>query len=251
MSSSAEDRARAWQRRRYTSVCDLFEPWHFGTVLRATRYPDWWEVNVVRVERPLTIDFDALLEFTDRALARYQHRRIWFERLEDAAPLRSAFEARGWKAERLALMLHNGSVPPGPAARVERVDYDAVHELRIAWHNEDYPGIDATQHHADMRELDLRSGAEVLAVSDSGAPVAFTQIETDGDDAEVAGVYVLPSHRGRGLGTAVTRAAIEAASGARDLWIEADDEYHAKDLYAKLGFEHVYTYMSFIRLPPT
>jgi ribosomal-protein-alanine N-acetyltransferase len=87
-------------------------------------------------------------------------------------------------------------------------------------------------------------------VSDGGAPVAYAQLESDGDDAEVASVYVLPSHRGRGLGTAVTRAAIEAASGARDLWIEADDEYHAKDLYAKLGFERVYTYMSFLRLPP-
>ncbi len=220
-------------------------------MLRATRYPDWWEVNVVRVERPLAIDVDALLELTDRALAGYQHRRIWFERVEDGAPLRAEFEARGWTTDRLILMLHDGSAPPGPAAGVERVDYDVVGGLRVAWHREDYPSIDPTQHHADMREVDVLSGAEVLAVFDGGSPVAFTQIETDGADAEVASVYVLPSHRGRGLGTAVTRAAIEAASGARDLWIEADDEYHAKDLYAKLGFERVYTYMSFVRLPGT
>jgi hypothetical protein len=39
----------------------------------------------------------------------------------------------------------------------------------------------------------------------------------------------------------MTRAAIEAAAGARDLWIAADDEDRPKELYARLGFRPVWT----------
>jgi hypothetical protein len=38
----------------------------------------------------------------------------------------------------------------------------------------------------------------------------------------------------------MTRAAIEAASGADDLWIAADDEGRPKELYARLGFRPVW-----------
>jgi GNAT superfamily N-acetyltransferase len=242
-------------------VCDVFEPWEYGTVVRASRYPAWWQVNAVRVERTLELSLEELLAFTDQALARHPHRRIWFERLEDAVPLRPELEARGWRTERLLMMLYGGAVrdgrsrrsepTEGPAASVERVSYDAVRELRLSWHDEDFPDIDPTQHHADQRELALGAGAEVLAVFNDGAPVAYAQLEWQGHDAEIAEVYVHPSRRGHGLGTAVTRAAIGAASRAGDLWIEADDEYHARDLYSKLGFQRAYTYMAFLRVPGT
>jgi predicted GNAT family acetyltransferase len=84
---------------------------------------------------------------------------------------------------------------------------------------------------------------------EGGAPVAFAQLERDGDAAEIAQVYVHPEHRGGGRGTAVTRAAIAAASGVRDLWIVADDEDRPKQLYARLGFRPAWTSMEFLRLP--
>jgi mycothiol synthase len=89
----------------------------------------------------------------------------------------------------------------------------------------------------------------VLAAGEPTDPIAFAQLEGIGSAAEVAQVYVHPDHRGRGVGTALTRAAIAAAGDARDLWITADDEDRAKDLYARLGFRPVWTSMEFLLLP--
>jgi ribosomal protein S18 acetylase RimI-like enzyme len=79
--------------------------------------------------------------------------------------------------------------------------------------------------------------------------VAFAQLQQDDAAAEITHVYVHPEHRGGGLGTALTRAAIEAAGDVRDLWIVADDEGRPKELYARLGFRPAWTVMRFLRLP--
>ena len=84
-------------------------------------------------------------------------------------------------------------------------------------------------------------GAGVLAVIEAGEAVAFAQLEYRGSSAEIVQVYVRPDRRGRGLGTAVTRAAIEAAEEFEDLWIVADDEDRPKQLYMRLGFRPSWT----------
>jgi ribosomal protein S18 acetylase RimI-like enzyme len=62
---------------------------------------------------------------------------------------------------------------------------------------------------------------------------------------------VRPDRRGRGLGTALTSAAIEAAAGADDVLIVADDQGRPKELYARLGFRPAWTAMELLRLPAT
>ena len=89
----------------------------------------------------------------------------------------------------------------------------------------------------------------VLAVHDGGRPIAFTQLVQVGDGAEITQVFVHPDHRGGGRGTAMTRAAIEAAGDVRDLWIVADDEDRPKELYARLGFRTAWTSMELTRWP--
>jgi ribosomal protein S18 acetylase RimI-like enzyme len=74
-------------------------------------------------------------------------------------------------------------------------------------------------------------------------------LEHDGQSAEIAQVYVHPKHRGRGIGTALTRAAIDAAGAVRDLWIVADDEDRPKDLYARLGFRPAWVAVEALGLP--
>jgi GNAT superfamily N-acetyltransferase len=86
----------------------------------------------------------------------------------------------------------------------------------------------------------------VVAVREGDRPIAFAQLERLGSAAEVSQVYVHPDHRGRGLGTALTQAAIAAAGDVGDLWITADDEDRAKDLYARLGFRPAWTSMEFL-----
>jgi ribosomal protein S18 acetylase RimI-like enzyme len=79
--------------------------------------------------------------------------------------------------------------------------------------------------------------------------VAFAELERVGAAVEITHVYVRPKYRGAGRGAAMTRAAIEAASDARDLWIVADDEGRAKELYARLGFRPAWVTMEFLRPP--
>ena len=235
--------------RAHAAVCDVIEPWAHGTVVRATRYPSYYDLNVVRVEEDPAMDVDALVALSDEALAGLEHRRVDFDDADRAEPLRAGFEARGWKAVRLVWMRHETPAPPGPDIAVHEVPYDAVHELRVAWHGDESPGQDGSTYHHQAREVAQRRGPRVLAVHEAGAPIAFAELQHNGDAAEITQVYVRPQFRGGGRGTAMTRAAIEAAGDVRDLWIVADDEDRPKELYARLGFRPAWTTMEFTRWP--
>jgi GNAT superfamily N-acetyltransferase len=242
-------RARDWHHARQAAVCDVLERWAHGTVVRATRYPSYFDFNVVRVEDDPAMSVDGLVAFADEALAGLAHRRVDFDLIDAAEPLRAGFEAAGWRALRLLWMHHETAPPRGPDVHVEEVPYDAVHDLRVAWYREDFPCQDPSSYHAQAREVAQRRHVQVLAVRERGAPVAFAQLERDGAAAEITQVYVHPEHRGGGRGTAMTRAAIEAAGDVRDLWIAADDEDRPKQLYDRLGFRPAWTAMEFQRLP--
>ena len=243
-------RARAWRTATLASVCDVIEPWEHGTVARASRYPTYFDFNLVRVEDDPGMSVDELAAFADVALAGLIHRRFDFDLLEAAEPLRAGFHALGWRSLRLLWMRReHGPQPAAADLPVDEVPYDAVHDLRVTWYEEDHPDQIAGSYYEHAREVALRRGVQVLAVRRSGRPVAFAHLERDGDAAEITQVYVHPGHRGAGIGTATTRAAIDAAGDVRDLWIAADDEARAKELYARLGFRPAWTSMEITRWP--
>ncbi len=252
-------RARAWRTAGQAAVCDVIEPWAHGTVVRATRYPTYWDYNVVRVEDAPPLGAGELAAFARDALAGLAHARLDFDVIAAADALRAGLTALGWRSTRLLWMRHDPSAAQAapaaaaPAIALEQVPYEAVLELRRRWHEEDFgqfdPGAPEHQHYlVAAREVALSRGARVFAVRAGGAPIAFTQLERMGEGAEVSQVYVHPEHRGRGVGTALTRAAIGAARDVADLWIVADDEDRAKDLYARLGFRGVWRSMEFLAL---
>jgi ribosomal protein S18 acetylase RimI-like enzyme len=243
-------RARAWRTAALASICDVIEPWEHGTVARATRYPTYFDFNLVRVEDDPGMSVGALAAFADTALDGLIHRRFDFDVADVGERLRPGFAALGWKSLRLLWMRHETGPPPGPELTVEQVPYDDVHELRVTWYVEDHPDQIAGGYHAHAREVALRRGAQVLALRDSdGRPVAFAQLERAGNAAEITQVYVHPDYRGGGRGTAMTRAAIEAAGDVSDLWIAADDEDRPKELYARLGFRPAWTAVEITRWP--
>ncbi len=61
----------------------MLEPWAHGTVVRATRYPSYYDFNAVRVEEDPAMSVEALVAFADEALAGLEHRRVDFD-LADA-----------------------------------------------------------------------------------------------------------------------------------------------------------------------
>jgi ribosomal protein S18 acetylase RimI-like enzyme len=240
--------ARDWYRGIHAEFCDVQEPWAHGTLLRATRYPDYYDLNAVRVEDDPGMSADELVAVAEEALGDLSHRRVDFEHADAAEPLRPRFEELGWKTERLVWMRHETAPPQGPDLAVAEVPYDAVTDLRMTWHEEDFDH-DPSAFIEQMREVAERRGAQILAAREAGVPIGYAQLEHHDGSAEIAQVYVHPHHRGRGLGTALTRAAIEAGAGGRDLWIVADDEGRPKQLYARLGFEPAWTAIQATRLP--
>ncbi len=249
---SVAARARAWRNGGHAAVCDVIEPWAHGTVVRATRYPTYYDYNVLRVEGQLDLDVPGLAACADEALAGLEHRRVDFDDVAQAEARRAAFERAGWKTVRLLWMLHEQPLPdpgPGPVAEVQEIAYDETAELRLAWHMEDRAELEYEGFWEASREVALKNGARVLGVrGGAGEPIAFAELQRRGPAAEITSVYVGPEHRGEGLGTAITRAAVEAAAGSADLWIVADDEDRAKDLYARLGFRGVWVSEEFLLL---
>jgi ribosomal protein S18 acetylase RimI-like enzyme len=235
---------------RQELVCDVAEPWAHGTVLRATQLPDYWDFNLVRVEDDPDMSAESLMAVADEALDGLAHRRFDFDLIGPADRLRPAFRDAGWESTRLVWMQHSSPPPPGPSIEVETVPYDAVDHLRAAWHQEDFPNIDPTDYLEQSNEVNQAREVQVLAArGDDGAAIAFAQLQRGDGIAEVTHVYVLPEHRGGGRGTAVTRAAIEAASDVDHLLIVADDEDRPKELYARLGFAPIWMTMEMTRLP--
>jgi ribosomal protein S18 acetylase RimI-like enzyme len=227
----------------------VVEPWEHGTVYRATRYPGYYDVNVVWVEGDPQLSAEELIATADRALGELEHRRLDFARAEAAERVRPMLEKAQWESSRLSWMRHEMPLPPGPALEVEEVGYDDVLDLRLTWHGEDFPNLDPRDYIAGARELAMTRGVKVIAARAGEELVGFAQLERVGGGAEITHVYVRPEHRGAGLGTALTRAAIEAAGEVDDLWIVADDEGRPKQLYARLGFRPAWTSMEFLRAP--
>ena len=234
----------------HATVCDVLEPWHHGTVVRASRYPMYFDFNAVRVEEDPAMSVDALIGFADEALEGLDHRRVDIEPADVGAALRPGFEERGWETQRLLWMAHQTPGTTGPATiAVEEVAYEAVDDLRVAWLEEAFQGLDLDSYLPQAREVAHRLRAQVFAVLEGGTPVAFAQLERLGRSAEISQVFVRADHRGRGLGTAITRAAIQAIDDLDDLWIVADDEGRPKHLYARLGFSPAWTAVEALRLP--
>jgi GNAT superfamily N-acetyltransferase len=193
------------------------------------------------------MSIDQLIEFTEEALAGLAHRRIDFEPAEAGDALRAGFEDRGWEADRVLWMRYGADrPPPAPEVVVEEVPYDAVRDLRLAWHREDpdREHVDLLLSHA--REVSLARGARVFTAVVAASPAAFAQLERHGAAAEIVEIFVDTQHRGQGLGTAVTRAAITAAD-VEDLWLCADDEDWPKRFYVRVGFRPVSTILQFLR----
>ena len=81
----------------------------------------------------------------------------------------------------------------------------------------------------------VRESTRVVAAYDGDALVGFCRVISDGSNVAWLGdVFVLTSHRGRGIGTELVREAVEHPY-VRDLqWYLGTRDAH--DLYRRLGF---------------
>jgi GNAT superfamily N-acetyltransferase len=84
-------------------------------------------------------------------------------------------------------------------------------------------------------ERQIRSAWRIVHARRGDAFVGFARAISDGVAlAYLADVFVVPEHRGRGIGRRLVNAMIEEGTGARFRWLlHTNDAHH---LYAKFGF---------------
>ena len=87
---------------------------------------------------------------------------------------------------------------------------------------------------ADIRGQIAAAWRVVGAYDRAGAMVGFARAFSDGGNAYLADVYVLPAHRGAGLGKAIIRAMIDDGPGAGQRWMLHTSDAHG--LYREFGF---------------
>lgn len=87
----------------------------------------------------------------------------------------------------------------------------------------------------EVQELLLARSARVVGLYHDRGQVGFCRAVTDGvTTVYLADVYVLPEHRGRGLGEELVREMIECGPYAARTWLLHTQDMHP--LYRKLGF---------------
>ena len=86
----------------------------------------------------------------------------------------------------------------------------------------------------DIRRQIAAAWRVVGAYDPSGAMVGFARAAGDEGSAYLADVYVLPDHRGAGLGQAIVRAVIEDGPGSGWRWMLHTSDAHG--LYRQFGF---------------
>jgi ribosomal protein S18 acetylase RimI-like enzyme len=235
---TAEEIFRRWYVPWKERVCDTVQPFSHGTVLRAPRYPDFWEYNCIRLDRPMAAG--EMIAAADRELAGCAHRFVeWMIPMPDDV-VRELRE-RGWIANPLISMLHDGRAQSEAPRELVEVDYDAVRELRDIWHREDFGEHTETEaFHRHAREVAELADVRVIAAVTEGRPVGYAQVETHDGGSEVTHVFVHPEHRARGVGSALTARAIRVAADAgAHVWICAERDNRPRRLYERLGFRPV------------
>ena len=112
-------------------------------------------------------------------------------------------------------------------------------DLDAAWQflkSEAYWGRDRTIEDLETQIADAWRVVGVYTDDPAADQVGFCRAWSDGvRNAYLADVYVLGSHRGRGLGTALVRHMIDDGPGAHFRWLLHTADAH--ELYARFGFD--------------
>ncbi len=181
----------------------------------------------------------------DTALAPVRHRYALAEPpVADA--LAPAFADAGYETSRHLLMLHTGERNGLDATGTELATPDELaaaydHYVRV---DPDTAATRPAEVRAHIVEHQRTKGSwgvvreEIHVVREGGLPIAWAKAWIGDGVAQVEDVICLHTHRGRGLGRAVTSAATLACldSGAEVVSIRAEEDDWPKELYAHLGY---------------
>jgi ribosomal protein S18 acetylase RimI-like enzyme len=199
-----------------------------GTLLRSPRFPNSWDLNQVVLDPGAgPAEVAAAIETVERELEGAAHRRISI--FAPGAPVQAP---DGWELEEQLIMLFPETAPtPAWPPEVTTVGVEALREPHVEmWRLEGM--ADVAEELADMQlAFGHFPGSRPLAARDGGGRVlAWAQLA----NGSIDDVWVWPDERGRGLGRALTAAAV--AAGGWFLGTDVTDP-RPQGLYRSLGFE--------------
>lgn len=252
------DRFLEFERGLDRLVCDRCVEYGWGTAYLCPTLPAVRDMSWIAVER-VGLGPEAVEALGEEALggAGFAHRTVVPCDEDDGRRLAAEFARRpGWEVERVQYMtwrssfaghLKNKKRTPKGALGVREATLAEILPLRRRLQDEllrDGGGErDAVLD--QLLEMDRRFGAAAgdrwLVAPAEGAPAAACRLLARGGVTQIEEVATLIAHRGRGLGTAVVRAALDEARAAapQAIFLTADAEDWPRLLYERLGFEAV------------
>jgi GNAT superfamily N-acetyltransferase len=226
-----------------------------GWVIRSDDLPNVYSLNMLVLSGPLLperFDAAALTALADRWLGHLSHRFVRLDDPDAAQRVWPQLERAGWRRSRTVFMAlrtdPGGAIHDARAQEIPEPELDLITRANFEQH--DYgPGSSMAvvrQLVAAQRAMREATTSRAFAAGEGGGLQSMCTLFLDTDvggvrAAMVEEVGTLPSHRGRGLATAVVSAAIRSAGawGAELVIVPADADDWPQLLYGKLGFEPI------------
>jgi ribosomal protein S18 acetylase RimI-like enzyme len=228
------------------------QPFRFGTAIFTPELPLRYDSNLLYVNVPVEsaseLEHEANRLFDEAGLS---HRALLFA--DAAEGDRIAKELPGWERDEHVVMaqLREPDEPVDTSA-VEEVGHEGIRAARrrmiesYPWGGS--PGVadqlldfkPLLERWVTVRGFAIRADREV---------VSYADLYTGGANAQIEDVATLPEYRGRGYAKAVVSRAADAAraAGADFVFLVADANDWPKELYARLGFDVVGSYVKLLR----
>ena len=252
--TDVERRIDAFESALLERLSSRTQPMPFGTAYFHDDFPRRYDSNFVVVDAPLSgVRAEVLAAEIDRVQLGLAHRHIYLT-TDEGPRLLPGLVALGYRGERLITMVQAREPDRWNDDLAEEAGVDDVGPFLLRVNREADGGANAADAEmlAAFRYVPAeRVGARFFVVRDGGEIVAIAELYPIGDVAQVEAVFTLEAYRGRGFGRAVVLAASRAASeaGADLVFLNADDEDWPKELYAKLGFDELRRFWSFVNAP--
>ncbi|MEW6058567.1 MAG: GNAT family N-acetyltransferase [Actinomycetota bacterium] len=258
MNAAADcERIIEFVRSHEEKLATRIEPFEWGTAYLDARYPLRWDSNFLRATRSLEgVTAETLAAEADRILggAGLSHREIIVEHAADGERLAPAFAALGFECEDLAVMtLRRKADRPRDLALVEEVDVETfIPAARNVYRRTPHiSSEEVARSLADFKRVLAAVGARFFVARVEGEIASMCELYWGKGVAQVEDVCTLEEYRGRGLAASVVlRATREARRDGCDLvFLLADRADWPKDLYARLGFDPICRFFSFVLQP--
>jgi len=229
-----------FRRRLERAAAERQVPTAHGVGLFADSVPNVYDANYLSIEDP-HVGAGTLAAETDEVMERFHHRRVILEQGDDA--LAAALTGHGYVLSTHLVFAHAREPDRRvDTSMVQEVEFDRLVPVRTAttiaepWGDDE---IAAQLNDAKRLIMGAVSTRFFAAIADDRV-VAYCEVRSNGQTAQIEDVEAVSAYRGRGLGRAIVQHALDEARRDHDVvFLEALADDWPRRLYAKLGFDAV------------